>query len=141
MAGAKKNVLDELRNKISQQLPSKAAASDARATAEPQGDSPKSKPPETKHPTRSVATPRPQPEIPKRSGRGMQFYLEDSDRKIIHSLAVWFGSQDRRVSDSQVVKAAIRLATAQQNARLLAIADEVRATDRRHQSSKIKKKV
>ena len=66
-----------------------------------------------------------------RSGRGMQFYLDETDRRIMNSLAVWFASQDRRVSDSQVIKAAIRLATGQQNTRLLEICDEVRATDRR----------
>jgi len=66
----------------------------------------------------------------------MQFYLDDTDRKIIHSLALWFSSQDRRVSDSQVIKAAIRLASIQQNARLLEIGDEVRAADRRLHKSK-----
>ena len=66
-----------------------------------------------------------------RSGRGMQFYLDETDRRIMNSLAVWFASQDRRVSDSQVIKAAIRLASGQQNTRLLDICDEVRATDRR----------
>lgn len=73
------------------------------------------------------------PELEARSGRGVQFYLEDSDRRMINSLAVWFASQDRRVSDSQVIKAAVRLATAHQNQRFLEICDEVRATDRRRQ--------
>ena len=80
-------------------------------------------------------TPPAKPE-PVRSGRGVQFYLDDSDRKLISNLAVWFGSQDRRVSDSQVIKAAIRLASTQQNSRLLEIGDAVRATDRRRQTRK-----
>jgi len=74
-----------------------------------------------------------------RSGKGVQFYLDDADRKLIANLAVWFGSQDRRVSDSQVIKAAIRLASVQSNAKLLEICDEVRATDRRRHTRKPKR--
>ena len=73
------------------------------------------------------------PEPVARSGKGVQFYLDDADRKIIHRLAVWLASQDRRVSDSQVIKAAIRMADAHQGAKLLDFCDEIRATDRRRQ--------
>jgi len=76
------------------------------------------------------------PERVPRSGRGIQFYLEDADRKIINSLAGWFMSQDRRVSDSQVVKTAIRMAEAHQGAKLLEVCDKVRGTDRRRQQRK-----
>jgi hypothetical protein len=72
------------------------------------------------------------PQLSTMSGRGMQFYLEDTDRKIIRSIAGWFMAQDRRMSDSQVVKTALRLAAAQQSNRLLELGDEVRAGDRRH---------
>ena len=47
------------------------------------------------------------------------------------SFVAGVASQDRRMSDSQVIKASIRLAAAQQNAKLLDLADEVRAGDRR----------
>jgi hypothetical protein len=76
------------------------------------------------------------PEQEPRSGRGMHFYLDETDRRMMNSLAVWFASQDRRVSDSQVIKASLRLASEKQNTRLLDICDEVRATDRRRQSKR-----
>ena len=127
----KNKVLDELRAKIGQQLkptapPAPPDAAPAAAQAE------RKQPVEHKSaPRRSRPAAHITPPAPARSGRGVQFYLDDADRKMITSLAVWFGSQDRRLSDSQVVKAAIRLALAQQNARLLQIADELRAADRR----------
>ena len=47
--------------------------------------------------------------------------------------------QDRRVSDSQVIKAAIRMAESNQGAKLLEICDEVRGTDRRRHLRKTEK--
>jgi|HubBroStandDraft_3_1064219.scaffolds.fasta_scaffold177727_3 hypothetical protein len=66
-----------------------------------------------------------------RSGRGVQFYLDDLDRKFISQLAFWFASQNRRVSDSQVIKAAVRYASQQTSPRLLQICDELLGADRR----------
>src|SRR5271166_5753939 len=134
-----KSRLDELKAKIGQQLPAKmVAAPIASAPETPIIQPEKSKPTEQKASAPPQGSPavRSRPEVQARSGRGMQFYLDDTDRKIIHSLALWFSSQDRRVSDSQVIKAAIRLASIQQNARLLEIGDEVRAADRRLQKTK-----
>ena len=66
-----------------------------------------------------------------RSGKGVQFYLDNDDRKLINSLAVWFASQDRRVSDSQVIKILIR--ATRPNSALLEICDTVRQSDRRRE--------
>jgi len=138
MSTSNKSRLDELRAKIGQQLPVKAVSSPNPPPESPAVQPERSNPAESKAPTptRTTVAPRLRPEVQTRSGRGMQFYLDDTDRKIIHSLALWFSSQDRRVSDSQVIKAAIRLASIQQNARLLEIGDEVRAADRRLHKSK-----
>ncbi len=125
-----KNVLEELKSAIGKKmLPT--------ATTAPPVVQDSAQPPTRKTAPRQrrqvTAKPAPPPEAPRRSGRGVQFYLEDSDRKTIHRLAVWFGSQDRRVSDSQVVKTALRLADANQGAKLLEFCDEVRAADPRRQ--------
>ena len=141
MSAPKKNrLLDELRLKINQQLPAKApvAPETKAAPAAAQEPQPAAEPKAATAAARVPAS-RPKPEAAPRTGRGMQLYLDDTDRKIIHSLAVWFGSQDRRVSDSQVVKAAIRFSAGQQSSRLLQIADDVRATDRRHRKATAKK--
>jgi hypothetical protein len=82
------------------------------------------------------ARPLPAPKAPVRSGRGVQFYLDDSDRKLISNLAVWCGSQDRRMSDSQIIKAALRFTSIQPGARLIEICDELRASDRRRHAKK-----
>jgi len=137
MSGPKKDRLAELRAAVGQHIKPVAAAprtSEAPpAVTEPE----KGRGADKKTPAARSTTPAQAPrELPARSGRGMQFYLDDTDRKTIHGLAVWFGSQDRRVSDSQVIKAAIRFASVQPNARLLEICDAVRAADRRLQKSK-----
>ena len=137
----KKSNLDALRSALSSKLP---GAQNLSAQTTPAPQLPKEalghKPAVQRTEKRATAARRPaaahggtgKPGLPSRSGRGMQFYLDDSDRKIMRNLAVWFGSQDRRVSDSQIVKAAIRLAAAgHQNAKLLQIADDIHATDRR----------
>jgi hypothetical protein len=136
MSTTKKDVLAELRSAIGQQI--KPHAEQPAAPA-PQKDAPAR--PGARKPSRRTAKNAPaEPPRPARSGRGVQFYLEDEDRRIINSLAVWFASQDRRLSDSQVIKAAIRLAAQQQNARLLEIGDTVRAGDRRRQLKPTSKK-
>ena len=137
----KKSNLDALRSALSSKMPAAQTSVAQPAPVSPparEALSPKPSAPRVeKKATTTRRAPAPQPasakaELPSRSGRGMQFYLDDSDRKIMRNLAVWFGSQDRRVSDSQIVKAAIRLAASgQQNARLLQIADDIHATDRR----------
>jgi len=139
MPGPKKDRLAELRAAIGQQLKPVAPAQAAPAAPAPSAaEAGKGRGgAEKKAPAPRGSSPVPAPAAaPTRSGRGMQFYLDDADRKIIHGLAVWFGSQDRRVSDSQVIKAAIRLASIQPNSRLLEICDQVRAADRRLQKSK-----
>src|SRR5713226_7985923 len=105
---AKKDILAQLRSAIGQKIT--PMADSAPAPREAVG---KTLPRER----RGAGKPKPAEAVP-RSGRGVQFYLEDADRKIIHGLAVWFASQDLRVSDSQIVKAAIRLAEAHQGAKL-----------------------
>lgn len=131
MSGPKKDRLAELRAAVGQHI------KPVTASPAPQNEPGKGRGVEKKAPhTRSTMPAQAVPEIPARSGRGMQFYLDDTDRKTIHSLAVWFGSQDRRVSDSQVIKTAVRFASIQPNARLLEICDEVRAADRRLQKSR-----
>jgi hypothetical protein len=134
----KKDVLAELRSAIGQQIkPHAAPPSPPAAPAEkPVATPAAARKPAGRHRTTASA----EPAAPTRSGRGVQFYLEDSDRKIINSLAVWFASQDRRLSDSQVIKTAIRLAAAQQNSRLLEIAETVRSGDRRRQPKGTAKK-
>src|SRR2546427_330138 len=105
MSGTKDR-LAELRAAVGQHIKPPAASNPTLALpagSEPEkGRGSKKKTP----PARSKVAAPAGPEIPARSGRGMQFYLDDTDRKTIHGLAVWFGSQDRRVSDSQVIKAA-----------------------------------
>jgi len=129
----KKDVLAELRSAIGQQIkPHAAPPSPPAAPAEkPVATPAAARKPAGRHRTTASA----EPAAPTRSGRGVQFYLEDSDRKIINSLAVWFASQDRRLSET-----AIRLAAAQQNSRLLEIAETVRSGDRRRQPKGTAKK-
>ena len=130
---SKKDVLAELKSAIAQKAtPHPLSPPDSHTpAASPGPKKPSGRPREGRQP--KVAAPEP------RSGRGVQFYLEEGDRKIINSLAVWFMSQDRRVSDSQVIKAAIRLAEKNQGAKLLELCDEVRGTDRRRHARKPRK--
>lgn len=119
----RKKIEDVLRNAINQQM-----------VPHPAPPAPESLPPAAKS-VRSPSSPRKQAAAkaakPGPQGRGVQFYLTQEDRKIIYSLATWFGSQDRRVSDSQVIKAVIR--AAKHNSELLAVCDEVIRADRRRQ--------
>ena len=137
MKASKPNALEELRAKIGQAIkppavtpaPEPGAAAHHVSKAEGRPPQPARKRSHVTARTNSAAGDTPTPA--RSSGRGMHFYVDDSDRKILNSLAVWFASQDRRMSDSQVIKASIRLAAGQQNARLLVLADEIRAADRR----------
>ncbi len=124
-----KNVLEELKSAIGKKMLPTAEAAPPIAQHSVQPPTSKTAPRQRRQiPAKPVP-----PDAPRRSGRGVQFYLEDSDRRTIHRLAVWFGSQDRRVSDSQVVKTALRMADANQGAKLLELCDEVRAADPRRQ--------
>ena len=125
---AKKDILAELKSAIGQQKLTPGPASPVNTTPEPEYPAARKPVAPERRPAKSASL-----EPVPRSGRGSQFYLDDADRKIIHRLAVWFGSQDRRVSDSQVIKTAIRMADAQQGAKLLELCDQVRAADRRLQ--------
>jgi hypothetical protein len=130
----KKNMLADLQAAIAKQI----------KPHEPAPAKPEPAPPvraEKKSSEPHEARPLPAPTAPVRSGRGVQFYLDDSDRKLISNLAVWCGSQDRRMSDSQIIKAALRFTSIQPGSRLIEICDELRASDRRRHAKKPKKSI
>ena len=63
------------------------------------------------------AAPEPEPPPPAaapgraaRSGKPVQFWLHEADRKIIRELAAWLAGQGIRSTDSMVVRAALRMA-------------------------------
>ena len=61
-------------------------------------------------PTRKAA-PRTMPTAPKsKVGKPVQFWLHDEDRQIIRELAAWLSGQGIRLTDSMVVRAALRTA-------------------------------
>lgn len=83
------------------------------ATAsKPDIELPSGKQAEPKEPTKQVA-PR-NPPAPKKTktkrGGPVQFWLHDNDRKVIRELAAWLAGQGLRTTDSQVLRAALRLA-------------------------------
>ena len=131
---ANKDILAELKSAIGQKMTPHPAAAPAPAAPKAARSARKNT---ASREQRGAAKPTRVEETPP-SGRGVQFYLDESDRKIISSLAVWFMSQDRRVSDSQVIKTAIRMAEANQGAKLLDLCDQVRATDRRRHQRKVR---
>ena len=61
---------------------------------------------------RSMATKPKKPSSPAQTKRGRAFnlYLHDADRQLIRTLAAHISANGHRVSDSQVVKAALRIA-------------------------------
>jgi hypothetical protein len=130
MKSEKKNMLADLQAAIAKQIKPAAAA-----PAPTKKESPR--PPA--HAEKKRSAPVPLPKTPVRSGRGVQFYLDDTDRKVITNLATWLAAQDRRVSDSQVIKAAVRFASISPNNRFLEICDELRASDRRRHAKKPKR--
>ena len=127
----KQDKLAALRSAIGQQLthqpPKPAPDAAARASR------PAAEPPKTARPRRAKAVHH-ETGPAERTGKGVQFYLDDVDRKLINQLAVWFASQDRRVSDSQVIKVLIR--AIKPNSELLVVCDTVRQSDRRREKRK-----
>jgi hypothetical protein len=45
-----------------------------------------------------------------RSGKPVQFWLHEADRRLIRELAAWLAGQGIRSTDSMVVRAALRMA-------------------------------
>lgn len=79
----------------------------------------------------------PQPRsAPPRGSRGkaIQFYLHDSDEKIIRELAVWLAPHRKRINDSLVIKAVLR--AAKTGPALLAAYDEGLAVTKAHQAKR-----
>jgi hypothetical protein len=66
---------------------------------------------------------------PKR-GKAVNIYLHDADRVRIRELAAYLASEGLRVSDSQIIKAALLLA--QPDRRLLKAYLEVKGADQRY---------
>lgn len=130
----KKTMLADLQAAIAKQIkPHTEAPAPAKKETPPPAGAPK------KSSATVEARPLAPPKAPVRSGRGVQFYLDDADRKIITNLAAFLGAQDRRMSDSQVIKAAVRFASISPSARFLEVCDEVRALDRRRHTKKPKR--
>jgi hypothetical protein len=67
--------------------------------------------------------------VPKR-GKAVNIYLHDADQVRIRELAAYLANEGLRVSDSQVIKAAILLA--QPDKRLLKAYQEIRGADQRY---------
>lgn len=65
-------------------------------------------------------------------GRALNLYLHDEDTRLIRSLSAYLTSQGHRVSDSQVVKAALRTALA--DSKLVAAFEDARRLDRRYKA-------
>jgi superfamily II DNA/RNA helicase len=63
-------------------------------------------------------------------GKAVNIYLHDADQVRIRELASYLASEGLRVSDSQVIKAALLLA--QPDKRLLKAYQEVRRADQRY---------
>jgi hypothetical protein len=63
-------------------------------------------------------------------GKAVNIYLHDSDQIRIRELAAYLANEGQRVSDSQIIKAALLLA--QPDKRLLKAYQEVRGADRRY---------
>jgi hypothetical protein len=53
---------------------------------------------------------RPKKKAPKRNGRPVNVYLGEQDIKRVRDLAAWLVAKGHRVSDSQVIKAAVIMA-------------------------------
>lgn len=67
--------------------------------------------------------------VPKR-GRAVNIYLHDADQVRIRELAAYLASEGLRVSDSQIIKAALLLA--EPDKRLLKAYREVKGADQRY---------
>ena len=66
---------------------------------------------------------------PKR-GKAVNIYLHDADRARIRDLAAYLANEGQRVSDSQIIKAALLLA--QPDRRLLKAYLEIKGVDQRY---------
>jgi hypothetical protein len=95
----------------------------------------KAETPKDRQPARPKAEPaRPRP--PKGSrGKAIQFYLHDSDEKIIRELAVWLAPHRKRINDSLVIKAALR--AAKTGPGLLAAYDDGLAVTKAHLEKRV----
>jgi hypothetical protein len=87
---------------------------------------------------RAAKQPKPSPTrtAPPRGSRGkaIQFYLHDSDEKLIREFAVWLSPHRKRINDSLVIKAVLR--AAKTGPGLLAAYDEGLAVTKAHQRRK-----
>jgi len=72
-------------------------------------------------------------------GKAIQFYLHDSDEKLIRELAVWLSPHRKRINDSLVIKAVLR--AAKTGPGLLAGYDEGIAVTRAHRTPKKRSQV
>jgi hypothetical protein len=66
---------------------------------------------------------------PPKRGKAVNIYLHDTDRARIRELAAYLANEGLRVSDSQVIKAALLFA--QPDRRLLKAYQEVKGADQR----------
>ena len=71
----------------------------------------------------------PRAQAPRR-GKAVNIYLHDADQIRIRELAAYLANEGLRVSDSQVIKAALLLA--QPDKRLLKAYQEIRGADQRY---------
>ena len=67
-------------------------------------------------------------------GKAIQFYLHESDEKLIREIAVWLAPHRKRINDSLVIKAVLR--AAKTGPGLLAGYDEGIAVTRAHRTQK-----
>jgi hypothetical protein len=67
-------------------------------------------------------------------GKAIQFYLHDSDEKLIREFAVWLAPHRKRINDSLVIKAVLR--AAKTGPGLLAAYDDGLAVTKAHQRRK-----
>lgn len=127
----KSDKLAALRSAIGQQMPQRQEihAPKTEGATTPKGLKAPHKQREVSGTRKRVSPPAEKASIPR--GRGVQFYLDDEDRKYIRDLALWFASQDRRVSDSQVIKILIR--AIRPSSALIEVCDIVRQSDRRRE--------
>jgi hypothetical protein len=68
-------------------------------------------PTEADQPETRRKAPRTASDEPKsRAGKAVQFWVWDQDRQLIREFAAWLAGQGERPSDSQVIRAALRMA-------------------------------
>ena len=89
----------------------------------------------TDHSSAKTKQPRERSVPPKASrGKAIQFYLHESDEKLIREFAVWLAPHRKRINDSLVVKAVLRAAKTGPD--LLAAYDDGLAVSKAHQKKK-----